>query len=280
MKTLGKSLAGLFTLALAGFGGLWAVGAQQPNRPVYAQDRVLFVALKRQDQATNEGGDTFSDRALWRAKARSVFIGEGDAHFTDFALLPFDADYQAEINAAGPIADAYVAEVELLSVPSFITGLLRTQHLLGITRRPDGPLPTVLDEDLGRPDLMPTLDSSNQVLALPADTQVTMMNFLEYFPTQSGDKEPGRQTYQRYGAQAMRSVHAVGGQFLFAGKVSKVLVPSKAHTSPEQWDDLAAMIYPSPEAIFYMEQFDYYQAALGYRDDGLKSTRVVASVSY
>ena len=284
MKLALIGFACLFAVFVVGFGSVWALGAQQPSRAIHSHDRVLFVALKLEDRGNDAATDLFAGTALWRAHAQFPFIGEGagesGGHFTDFAILPMGADYEAGIKAAGPVADVYVAELELLNVPSVITGLLRAQHLLGVTRRPEGPLPTQLDEELGRPDLLPTLGSIEQTIALPAETQVTMMNFLEYVPTQSGDKEPGRKTYQRYGAEAMKSVHAVGGQFLFAGKVAKILVPSKAEPGTQRWDDLAAMIYPDPEAILYMEQFDYYQAALGYRDDGLKSTRVVASIRY
>ncbi|MEO1730301.1 MAG: hypothetical protein AAFR64_06145 [Pseudomonadota bacterium] len=275
-----KILAGLAAVLVLGFASLWALGARQPSASIQKQDRVLFVALKLEDRPQEGGTDLFAGTALWRSHARFTFIGDTEAHFTDFFLLPADTDYKAGIEAAGKVADAYVAEVELLKAPGMALGLLRAQHLLGITRRPDGPLPEDVVEGLARPDVLPTLESAERTLGLPADTQVTMMNYLEYLPAPGGDKGPGRKTYQRYGLQAMKSVHAVGGQFLFAGKVSKVLVPSKAEAAPTQWDDLAAMIYPDPEAIFYMEQFEYYRDAHSYRDASLKSSKVVASVSY
>ena len=280
MMLVVKILAGLAAILVLGVASLWVLGAQQPSASIQGHDRVLFVALKLEGRPSEGGTDIFAKTALWRSHARFTFIGETEAHFTDFFLLPANADYAAGIAAAGKVADSYVAEVELLKVPSIALGLLRAQHLLGITRRPDGPLPTDMAEGLGRPDVLPTLESAERTLALPADTQVTMMNYLEYLPAPGGDKEPGRKTYQRYGMQAMKSVHGVGGQFLFAGKVTKVLVPSTAETAPVQWDDLAAMIYPDPEAIFYMEQFDYYRASHKYRDDSLKSSKVVVSVSY
>ena len=280
MKLVLMSLAGLVVVLLIGAGSLFAVGAQQPSASIQQHDRILFVALKLEDRPQEGATDLFAETALWRGRALFTFIGSDEAHFTDYFLLPVEADYRAGIKAAGRVADAYVAEVELFEVPSLITGLLRAQYLLGVTRRPKGPLPSAFDEDFARADVLPTLEAAQQTLDLPADTQVTMINYLEYFPTQSGDKEPGRQTYQRYGSAAMRSVHSVGGQFLFAGRVSKVLVAPTAVSAPRQWDDLAAMIYPDPEAIFYMEQFDYYRAAMGYRDDSLQSSRVVASVAY
>ena len=79
-------------------------------------------------------------------------------------------------------------------------------------------------------------------MALDPTQPVTMMNFLEYFPDEAGDKAKGRRTYLRYGTEAMKAVHAVGGQLLFAGQVSEVLIEPKGQAAPVQWDDLAAMI--------------------------------------
>ena len=69
----------------------------------------------------------------------------------------------------------------------------------------------------------------------------------------------------------------MGGQLLFAGKVSRVLIEPKGADAPREWDDLAAMIYPDPSAIFAMEQNEDYVASLGFRDASLKRTHVIAS---
>ncbi|MEL6413893.1 MAG: hypothetical protein AAFQ15_03010, partial [Pseudomonadota bacterium] len=92
----------------------------------------------------------------------------------------------------------------------------------------------------------------------------------------------GRANYRRYGAEAIKAVHAVGGQLLFAGTITRVLVEPK-HAPHDgamshDWDDLAAMIYPDPLAIFAMEQNPDYVAALDYRDRSLERTEVIASV--
>ena len=72
----------------------------------------------------------------------------------------------------------------------------------------------------------------------------------------------------------------VGGQFLFAGRVKQVLIEPQSAPGPGEWDDLAAMIYPDPTAILSMEQNADYKRSLGDRDEGLKSTRVIASTPY
>ena len=43
-----------------------------------------------------------------------------------------------------------------------------------------------------------------------------MMNYLEYPAIANGDATDGRAAYHRYGRQAMRAVHGVGGQFRYA----------------------------------------------------------------
>ena len=280
MTVILNLLIGLFLLLLLALIGVWALGMQQPSRRFASHERIIFVALKLEGRAREGGTDLFTDTALWRGHAQHTLIGLSEAYFTDYFLLPADTDYKSGIEAAGAVADAYVADVALFKVPGFMTGVLRGLHLLGITRRPKGALSVDMLKDLGRQDILPTVESATKTRDLPADTQVTMVNYLEYFATPDGDKQPGRSTYQRYGAQAMRAVHSVGGQFLFAGKIAKVLVPSTAEPVHPDWDDLAAMIYPDPEAIFTMEQFGYYQAALHYRDEGLKSSKVVASIAY
>ena len=90
----------------------------------------------------------------------------------------------------------------------------------------------------------------------------------------------GRKAYGRYGQEAFKAVHMVGGQFLFAGRVKQVVVEAQGAPGPRKWDDLAAMIYPDPTAILAMEQSSDYRRGLGDRDEGLKHTRVIASTPY
>jgi hypothetical protein len=121
------------------------------------------------------------------------------------------------------------------------------------------------------------MEAIAEAQTLPQDMRLAMMNFLEYPAIAKGDAADGRAAYLRYGREAFKAVHAVGGQFLFAGTITKVL--ARPHNPDWQvpWDDVAAMIYPDPTAIFAMEQFPFYRRALGERDAGLKRTRVIAT---
>lgn len=171
--------------------GVMAIGAQQPLRAVYQSDHAIFVALKDDRPHSPERADLFAQNALWRTQSRLVFVGGIEPYWTDLLLLPPGADVLADLEAAGLFADAYVARVELWDVPTIFLGLVRAQHLVGITKRPQGSLPTALDQIGGRPEVMPTIEAIEAALALSADTPITMMNFLEYFPTPAGDKERG-----------------------------------------------------------------------------------------
>ena len=216
--------------------------------------------------------------SLWSAKASHALVGEDEAYWTHFVILAPGASI-APLEEDPEYIDLYAAEVALSNVPVFALGLLRSQHLTGLTKRPQGPLPDAFDEVSDRPDIMPSPASLEATLALDPRQSVTMVNFLEYFPDEKGDKKTGRQTYRRYGTEAMKAVHAVGGQLLFAGTVTRVLAEPKGISTNGEWDDLAAMIYPDPGAIFSMEQNEAYVASLGYRDSSLKRTHVIASLA-
>ncbi|MEL6237524.1 MAG: hypothetical protein AAFQ90_02905 [Pseudomonadota bacterium] len=282
MSFVGKSLASVSAMAGLSALGLWSLGAKQPSRVIHTHDSVIFLALRHDDASYVKTSGFLADRSLWRASAAFAFISDTEHYWTDYLILPDDPSTAAEITARleSEFADVYAARVHLTPIPSIVTGLLRAQHLAGLTRRPNGPLPEGVEAVEGRRDVMPTQESFEKSFAMDPDTQVTMVNFLAYFPSETGDKERGRRAYRRYGKEAMKAVHRVGGQFLFSGTITSVIAETKHHPAPGVWDDLAAMIYPDPTAIFYMEQNDDYRRALGWRDESLEHTRVIATVSY
>jgi hypothetical protein len=266
-------VGGLIVLAIAATG---VIGMRQPSRRIHRNRTVIFAALRQaQPSARLTTGD-----ALWKSTAVFTLIGEGDPYWTDYLILPPGALDVAELKSQPGVSDAFVAEVALTPVPAMALGVLRLRHLLGLTRRPAAPLPTALDHIEGRSDVLPTIDAIAKAQTLPQDLPLAMMNFLEYPAIAKGDAADGRAAYLRYGRQAMRAVHGVGGQFLFAGQITAVLAAPKSPDWQTPWDDVAAMIYPDPTAIFAMEQFPFYRRALGDRDVGLKRTRVIATRAY
>lgn len=266
-------VGGILVLAIVVAG---VIGLRQPSRRIYRYRNVIFAAL-RQDQA---GARPIADEALWRSSALFTLIGEGEPYWTQYLILPPGSVDVAGLKAQPGVSDLYVVELALTPVPAVALGVVRLLHLLGLTRRPSAPLPSALDHIEGRRDVLPTMEAIAKAQALPSGMPLAMMNFLEYPAIAKGDAADGRAAYFRYGRQAMRAVHAVGGQFLFAGQITSVLAEPQEPQWQERWDDLAAMIYPDPTAIFAMEQFPFYRRALGDRDEGLKRTRVVATRAY
>lgn len=249
------------------------IGMRLPSRRIHRHCTVVFAAL-RQEQP---GARLTTGAVLWRSSALFTLIGEGDPYWTDYLILLTGTADVAQLSSQLGVSDAFVAEVALTPVPPLVLGVLRLRHLLGLTRRPAAPLPTALDHIEGRRDVLPTMDAIAKARTLPQDMPLAMMNFLEYPAIAKGDAVDGRAAYLRYGREAFKAVHAVGGQFLFAGTITKVLAQPRSPDWQVPWDDVAAMIYPDPTAIFAMEQFPFYRRALGDRDTGLKRTRVIAT---
>ncbi|MCL9998608.1 MAG: hypothetical protein NBV68_04450 [Erythrobacter sp.] len=264
------AVAGLIVLAVA---AATITGLRQPSRRIYRHGTVIFAALRQDDPVFR----LIAPDALWTASAQFTLIGESDAYWTDYLILPPDTRAVAELKTQPGLSDMFVAEVELTPVPALALGVLRLRHLLGLTRRPQGPLPTLIDHIEGRRELLPTIEAIAKAQALTGDAPVTMVNFLEYFAAAGGDAVDGRAAYLRYGREAFKAVHTVGGQFLFAGTITAMLVRPASPDWQGPWDDVAAMIYPDPTAIFAMEQLPAYRRALGDRDAGLKRTCVIAT---
>lgn len=263
-------LGGIIVLAIM---AAWITGLRQPSRRIYGHDTIIVAAV-RQDPALRLAAPD----ALWRSTAQFTLIGGGDPYWTHYLILPPETCALPELRDETAVLDLFVAEVELTAIPAIALGALRLRHLLGLTRRPAGPLPTTLDTIAGRLELLPTIEAIARAQVQP-DGPVAMINFLDYHARSKGDAVDGRANYLRYGREAFKAVHAVGGQFLFAGTITAVLVQPRSPDWQAPWDDLAAMIYPDPTAIFAMEQIPAYRRALGERDAGLKRTRVIATRS-
>ena len=270
-----KILISIVVIIVVLISSLFVVGTQQPSRKISAYQHVIFVALKHRDKATMPLPQVLQEKALFQSETAFSLVGPDDPYWTAFLLLPPDTIPSA--NDISDFEDSYIAEIELVNVPVWLLGGLRALHLVGIHRRPTGPLPNSPEELGTRLDVLPSqlaLDMAKQM----TPSEVTMVNFLEYKSDDSGDKTLGRQSYGRYGLQAIQTVHRVGGQFLFNGKVIKVL-KHPTHLQAKEWDDLATMIYPEAKALLSMEQDKGYKSVLEDRDEGLESTLVIATLA-
>ena len=277
---IGKVFAVVFVVLVIAGVCLWMLGARQPSQAISGYEKVIFLALKYGQPAHIRTAGSATDAALWSGRVAFPFIGPEDPYWTEYVILPPDSGVLSELVSSTQFEDLFAAEVKLVKVPALVLGVLRAQHKLGLSRRPDGPIPQSVDEAEGRLDILPSVRALDASRAAPPDMQVTMMNYLKYKPAENGEKGEGRRTYNKYGFEAMRAVHMVGGQFLFAGRITNVLIEPKNESTPGDWDDLAAMIYPDPMAIFYMEQSPRYKNSLHFRDESLERTVVIATEAH
>ena len=260
----------LILIALAILAGgallLWAWGRQEQPFVIGAGD-AWFVALKRVQSTPAFDGL----HVRWSSRADFAFVGAEDAYWTDFAIVSGEQDeVRRRVDAAGA-EDAFIAGIRLAAPPALALGVLKALVASGALSRPDGSIAADVSGLGHDPKFMPSTTTIARLRAQPATYAPAMVNFLAY-------KRPGgARAYMRYGRVALRTVYRTGGRLLFFGRVREIVLPAKAGPCVGAWDELAAMQYNRPEAILSMEHAPDYRAALGYRDEGLDRTIVIAS---
>ena len=101
-----------------------------------------------------------------------------------------------------------------------------------------------------------TPEQREAFLALP-DAPVVMVNLLKFKP------DGGAEEYAKYAAGIQSCLAKVGAKLLFSGKGMACLVGSG------DWDAVALMQYPNPQALIDMISTEEYQAAHVHRAAGL-----------
>ena len=76
----------------------------------------------------------------------------------------------------------------------------------------------------------------------------------------------GEEAYRLYAAEVINLVQKYGGEFLFAGKVNRLMLGEVE----EMWDSIAIAKYPSRKAMFEMTMDPEYQKIHVHRDAGLE----------
>ena len=76
----------------------------------------------------------------------------------------------------------------------------------------------------------------------------------------------GEEAYRLYAAEVINLVEKYGGEFLFAGKVNRLMLGEVE----EMWDSIAIAKYPNRKAMFDMTMDPEYQKIHVHRDAGLK----------
>ena len=102
----------------------------------------------------------------------------------------------------------------------------------------------------------PTPEQMQAFLALP-EKPIVMVNLLKFKP------DGGAEAYGRYGQGVAPLLAKVGAKSLFAGSAATCLIGNG------DWDMIALVEYPKPQALVDMASSPEYQAIHHYREEGL-----------
>ncbi len=119
--------------------------------------------------------------------------------------------------------------------------------------------------------IIPSEEQINGFLENPDLGPISMVNLLKY--KENAEYDDGRKTnlsgkeaYQLYAAEVIKLIAKYGGEFVFAGSVSRLMLGEV----DEMWDEIAIAKYPSRKAMFEMTMDPDYQKIHVHRDAGLK----------
>ena len=117
----------------------------------------------------------------------------------------------------------------------------------------------------------PNEDQINGFLENPEIGPISMVNLLKYKEKAIYDDGrdtdlSGEEAYGLYAAEVINLVEKYGGEFLFAGKVNRLMLGEV----DEMWDSIAIAKYPNRKAMFEMTMDPEYQKIHVHRDAGLE----------
>ena len=113
----------------------------------------------------------------------------------------------------------------------------------------------------------PTGEDIKRLLAEVPDAPVVMLNLLRYRP------DGGREEYAEYALKVQPFLAGVGGELIYAGECATALVAPEAH----DWDMVALVRYPSPQAFLDMVFNEDYQQITGIRAHALEAAVLQAT---
>ena len=117
----------------------------------------------------------------------------------------------------------------------------------------------------------PNEEQINGFLENPEIGPISMVNLLKFkdkavYEDGRDTSLTGEEAYRLYAAEVINLVQKYGGEFLFAGKVNRLILGEVE----EMWDSIAIAKYPSRKAMFEMTMDPEYQKIHVHRDAGLK----------
>ena len=117
----------------------------------------------------------------------------------------------------------------------------------------------------------PNEEQINGFLENPEIGPISMVNLLKFkdkavYEDGRDTSLTGEEAYGLYAAEVINLVQKYGGEFLFAGKVNRLMLGEVE----EMWDSIAIAKYPSRKAMFEMTMDPEYQKIHVHRDAGLE----------
>ncbi len=122
----------------------------------------------------------------------------------------------------------------------------------------------------------PTSRAMTEVLSnTPKDQPVVMLNLLKFreHANYEGQREgvSGREAYQEYGRGAIHCIKAVGGDLVWSGAPTGVLIGPEY----EQWDEVLLVRYPSLDAFLKMIESPEYKRIVHHRTAAIDDSRLI-----
>ena len=117
----------------------------------------------------------------------------------------------------------------------------------------------------------PNEEQINGFLENPEIGPISMVNLLKFkdkavYEDGRDTSLTGEEAYGLYAAEVVNLVEKYGGEFLFAGKVNRLMLGEVE----EMWDSVAIAKYPNRKAMFEMTMDPEYQKIHVHRDAGLE----------
>ena len=117
----------------------------------------------------------------------------------------------------------------------------------------------------------PNEEQINGFLKNPEIGPISMVNLLKFkdkalYKDGRDTSLTGEEAYGLYAAEVVNLVEKYGGEFLFAGKVNRLMLGEVE----EMWDSVAIAKYPNRKAMFEMTMDPEYQKIHVHRDAGLE----------
>ena len=117
----------------------------------------------------------------------------------------------------------------------------------------------------------PNEEQINGFLKNPEIGPISMVNLLKFkdkalYEDGRDTSLTGEEAYGLYAAEVINLVEKYGGEFLFAGKVNRLMLGEVE----EMWDSVAIAKYPNRKAMFEMTMDPKYQKIHVHREAGLE----------